>query len=655
MTFAYTLAIDEDVDPPPTISVTPSTPVTIAADAATTGIRITGTDDDDPAVTFTLASGSQALWQLISVGVSAYELRPRAGAALRPGGRYTVEFIAADDNGDTGESRGRATVAIIDGAPVISLSAAAVELRLNQGEAIASGLRISTRDDDASNVLVSIDGAARATFELRGAAGGHELWVRAGVTLVSEELFTVTITATDAEGPGAAQSSSATALLSVGIGSGAATDAAAVDAGAAAVRAIGVAGIDAVLNRPAAGSGPGAGVALLELLAAKEHELESGDTDLYELLEGQAAALPLSQSPGGGAGLGLWLAGSNSDVAGVTGEGEDAVYVEGSVSSAHFGFDARVGPLLAGLGYGLHKTTAEYGYDENRSFAPSEYELDLQALQPYLAFDVGGARLALAAALGEGALYLRPAGAAARERLDADYMGYALGLMQRLQVLDNGELRLRGSYAASDLDVASSAADEQPSLDSEGSVLRLGMGYEHALRFGEDSSVNPFLEAGYLLLGGDGATESSGLVTGGMAYASGSLRASASYQQALGDEVTLEGYELTFRFSPQLGGLGLGLEADPGYGLAGAEEMLAELDAGRRLGLGAGDARGLRGGAGISYGLAVDGGLLTPYGRWGVEAGRELGLRLRAGTRRSWALGYGAAANELKIEYRLGD
>nr|MBF2759513.1 hypothetical protein [Ectothiorhodospiraceae bacterium AqS1] len=114
VTFAYTLAVDEDVDPPPTISVTPSTPVTIAADAATTGIRITGTDDDDPAVTFTLASGSQALWQLISVGVSAYELRPRAGAALRPGGRYTVEFIAADDNGDTGESRGRATVAIID-------------------------------------------------------------------------------------------------------------------------------------------------------------------------------------------------------------------------------------------------------------------------------------------------------------------------------------------------------------------------------------------------------------------------------------------------------------------------------------------------------------------------------------------------------------
>nr|MBF2760853.1 hypothetical protein [Ectothiorhodospiraceae bacterium AqS1] len=55
------------------------------------------------------------------------------------------------------------------------------------------------------------------------------------------------------------------------------------------------------------------------------------------------------------------------------------------------------------------------------------------------------------------------------------------------------------------------------------------------------------------------------------------------------------------------------------------------------------------------YGLAVDGGLLTPYGRWSVDAGRELGLRLRAGERRSWALGYGAAADELKIEYRLGE
>ncbi|MBF2734654.1 MAG: hypothetical protein ISN26_00920, partial [Betaproteobacteria bacterium AqS2] len=100
------------------------------------------------------------------------------------------------------------------------------------------------------------------------------------------------------------------------------------------------------------------------------------------------------------------------------------------------------------------------------------------------------------------------------------------------------------------------------------------------------------------------------------------------------------GIDLSFRFMPGAAGLGLGLEAAPGYGLARERDMLDDLAAGRALELAPADS-GARAAASLSYGLAVSGGVLTPYGR--------------AGERRSWLLGYAADGQELKIEYRLGE
>ena len=654
-TFSYALTIVADIDSPPRISVAPTTPVTIAADASTTGVTVSATDDDDSDVTIELAAAARRLFVLARLDSGSYELRP--GTALTRGARYTVEFIATDDVGSRAQSRGRATVEIADGAPVIGLSAAAAAIDPNKGAAVPTGLRITARDDDAANVRVVLDAASRRNFQLRAEAGGHELWTRDGVELQKRERFTVTFTAIDAEGPGAERSSTATAVVMVRFGSAVATDNAAVDAGAAAARAIGVSGIDAVLARPAAGEGlaPGAGTAFLEMLAAKREELESGEIDLREFLEGQAVALPLSQMGGGGANVGIWLAGGRSDVGGVAGEGEDAVYVDGEVSSTSFGVDARFGQVVTGLSYGLHSTTAEYGFEEEREEAASEYELELQALQPYASFDIGAGRLALALAAGSGELVLRPADEDERAALDVDYVGYALGVAQRVAVFGAGELRLRGSYAAGEFDVDQPAAGVAADLDSAGSVLRLALGYGHVVSIGRAASFSPFLETGYLNMWGDGAVGGSFLVAGGLEFTGGPVTGSASYQQALSDDVVMDGFDLFFRLGRQFGGLGLGFEADPGYGLAGADELLAELGAGRPLALADEAEAGLRGGAGLSYGLAVDGGLLTPYGRWSAGAGRELGLRLRAGARRSWALGYGAAADEFKIEYRLGD
>ncbi|MBF2735509.1 MAG: hypothetical protein ISN26_05465, partial [Betaproteobacteria bacterium AqS2] len=114
------------------------------------------------------------------------------------------------------------------------------------------------------------------------------------------------------------------------------------------------------------------------------------------------------------------------------------------------------------------------------------------------------------------------------------------------------------------------------------------------------------------------------------------------------------GIDLSFRFMPGAAGLGLGLEAAPGYGLARERGMLDDLAAGHALELAPADS-GPRAAASLSYGLAVSGGVLTPYGRWNLAGTDELGVRLRAGERRSWLLGYAADGQDLKIEYRLGE
>ncbi|MBF2736014.1 MAG: hypothetical protein ISN26_08150, partial [Betaproteobacteria bacterium AqS2] len=471
--------------------------------------------------------------------------------------------------------------------------------------AATTGIRATATDNDDADVAVTIDAAAARIFELRGAAGRYELRVRTDATLEVGS-YTVAFTATDDNG-GPAVTARATATIVVRPGSASVTDSAVIDAGGAVVRALGMGGIDAILDRPA--PDVGAGAALLEMLAAKEHELESGQIDLAEFLEGQAVALPLQQAQTGGAEFGMWLAGSRRDVGGVDEDAEGIeVYVDGEMTSANFGLDFRAGRVRVGLGYGLHETTATYGREADRTVDdPSEYELDLQLLQPYLAFDFGGGRAALAAATGSGDMVLRADGEAEQE-LEADYLGYAVGVAQRLPLFGGGELRLRGSYSAGELDVAEpeGGATAAASMDSEGNSLRMGLGYGHEIAAGQAASFTPFVETGYLLLDGDGATASSALLQGGIEFTGGPLAGGVSYQHAIGDDITLSGYDLALRFGYQFGGLGLGFEADPGYGLAGATEMLADLGAGETLALDE-YGGGLRGGAGVSYGLAVDG------------------------------------------------
>ncbi|MBF2736020.1 MAG: hypothetical protein ISN26_08180, partial [Betaproteobacteria bacterium AqS2] len=650
-TFTYVVPIVVDIDTPPQLRISPATAVTINADAETTGIRINASDDDDSDVVVELASAARSRFTLARQGAGAYELRVNAAGTLRHGARYTIAFTATDDTGTQTQSQGLITVEIADGAPVLSLSSTAVTIEPNRGASAPTGLTINASDDDAANVRIVLDAAAQTNFEVRNIGAAYEVYARGGVSLPKGARFTLTITAIDDVGPGADLSATARALVMIRSGSAVASDDAVIDAGAAAARAIGVGGIDAVLSRSAADArlSPDAGTALLEMLAAKEHELESGEIDLREFLEGQSVALGLNQNPAGrGANVGLWLTGSRRDVGGVA--GADRVYVDGELQSMNVGLDGRFGAVLAGVSYGLHSTTAEYGFDEERENEDaSEYELELQAVQPYAAFDVGAGRLAVAIAAGSGELVLRPAGEEEQDAQDVAYLGYALGVAQRAAVFGNGQVRLRGSYAVGEFDVDQLEDLAARNLDSAGSVLRLALGYGHVFNLGEAASFSPFVETGYLNMWGDGAVGDSLLVAGGLEFNGGPVAGSASYQQALSEDVSYEGYDLSFRLGARFGGLGLGLEADPGYGLTGADGLLTELDAGRPLALADEDGRGLRGGAGLSYGLALDGGLLTPYGRWSVDAGRELGLRLRAGARRSWALGYGAADNDFRL------
>ena len=111
------------------------------------------------------------------------------------------------------------------------------------------------------------------------------------------------------------------------------------------------------------------------------------------------------------------------------------------------------------------------------------------------------------------------------------------------------------------------------------------------------------------------------------------------------------------RARPDRGGLGLGFGFSPSWGLATTpDELLADTAAQLMLSPLETSVNGLRGKADLSYGFAVEDGLLTPYGSWEIDGGGTLGIRLRAAGRHRWLLGWsGAGVDEFKLEYRIGE
>ena len=388
--------------------------------------------------------------------------------------------------------------------------------------------------------------------------------------------------------------------------------------GAAVTRVVGMRGIDAVLRRAAGDIS--AGRPLLELLAAKEQQLESGDIDLRSFLAGQEFALGLDASANGRASFGVW--GRAEFLQLEEGEDSDPLRHEGDMFSAQVGADYRLaGGALFGLGYGRHQLDTDYqgGASDSNAYA-GNYVLALDVAQPYASLPLEGGHLAGAIAVGKGEAELKDAEAEESETYDADYLGWALGYREAA----SDSLEIEGAFSGGSLDI--------PDLGPNGSKadnmsLRAGVRYAPDIAMGA-GSLQPSAGVALAVDWGDDPGHKYE-VSAGLGYASQRLAVAAEYLFIGMNEgdFTASGGSFDLRFSTAAGNLGLGLAATPAHGPAAGDDLLANPEA------------GMRGAAEIGYGLAVDGGVLTPYGGWSfaTEAG-EVGLRLRQGDGGSWLL-----------------
>ena len=389
--------------------------------------------------------------------------------------------------------------------------------------------------------------------------------------------------------------------------------------GAAVTRVVGMRGLDSVLRR--ASGDLSASRPLLELLAAKEQLLESGEIDLRSFLAGQEFALGLDASATGRPGFGVW--GRAEFLQLEEGEESDPFRQEGDMFSAQLGADYRLaGGALVGLGYGRHELDTDYvGRTSDGKDYAGNYVLALDVAQPYASLPLEYGHLAGAVAVGSGEAELKETGAEAGETYDADYLGWALGF--RSAVNDAG-LEVEGAVSGGSLDI--------PDLGPAGSKsdnmsMRTGMRYAPAIAMGA-GSLRPSAGVALAVDWGDDPGHKYEL-SAGLGYAGARLAAAAEYIYIGMNEgdLTASGGSIDVRFATAPGNLGLGLAATPAHGPAAGADLLANPET------------GMRGSAEIGYGLAVNGGVLTPYGGWSfaTEAG-EVGLRLRQGDGGSWLL-----------------
>ncbi len=435
------------------------------------------------------------------------------------------------------------------------------------------------------------------------------------------------------------------------IGGGGLDTEAAMQAGAAlAVRALGIETLGAIMARPGAASDASASAQLLGMLAAKEQELESGEIDLRTFLAGQRFSLPLSSSASGlPSGLMLWGRAAAYEVGS---ESEDGAQVESDLFSGSFGVDYRFTEgMLLGLGYGRHGQKGQY---RNGGSAGS-YQLDLNLYQPYAAARIGPGWLVAYGSQGTGNLLLEAQGNLSyKPHLKADYVGWGLGWYNDIERWD---LRLRAGASSGELEFE----EDRFEMNAEAGTARLAVAYAPGRNLVVDIPMQPEFEVAWADEWGDAAGTASWLVALVFDYAgTGPMHLRAAYRHAVSGGGDLAGVELDLRVDPNRGGLGPSFALRPHYGIEAGADLFTQ--AARPTAFTTGEDRGRRLQAEMAWGLAVSGGVLTPYGDWSMDNAstqrRQLGLRLGTGAYGDWNLGWrseASAADELHLELRIGE
>lgn len=375
--------------------------------------------------------------------------------------------------------------------------------------------------------------------------------------------------------------------------------------------------------RPSHLRGPGSGV-----VAGKR----SLSLPSFQNLLGRSSFV-LGGGAGDGGGPSVWGRGSQTSFE----ARQDALTLDGDVTTGQFGSDWSSGPWLAGL-------SAAYSYGEGDFHGDGEGEIEanLTGLYPYIGYrDPGGPSAWATLGYGDGNLVLKPQHRGETETDISMVMGAAgvRGKVLRPDTPGGVEVALRAD--ASFVRTTSDAANQRllNSTSSNANRVRFGLEGARNITWENGATLTPSVEFGVLYDGGDldagtGADLEAGLRYAGVRGLSFDLRARSLVAHRISG--TREwGVSGEFRYDPSPASeRGLAFSLGSGYGgraSGGVDDIFALSitdDAPTPEG---GALPGARLEAELGYGLSALGGSYTgtPWARLGIEEGTQ-----------SWRLGW---------------
>ncbi len=309
---------------------------------------------------------------------------------------------------------------------------------------------------------------------------------------------------------------------------------------------------------------------LPSLLAEHGPSVQDDSLDWKKTLAGSSFALPLNAAGGGsGGGVAVWGSGDYRDL-----DGEArGVSWDGDVVSAHLGLDRK---LANGLRVGLAASWSEAKFDYRHEGREGEWELEMTSAQPYLGWTTpGGLELWASAGAGSGDLEIA-AGGTAREKSDADMWLAAAGARKPLHETESGlRVSLRGEALYSSFEVDGNGRRIQ-AYTADASRLRLALEARRDRALASGARLSPRFELGLRHDGGDGETGAGVELGGGAEYASGRLTASGGARAlAANSDYDEWGADLALAYAPGAGGRGFSFRLAPSWGAvqSGAQKL----------------------------------------------------------------------------------
>ena len=344
---------------------------------------------------------------------------------------------------------------------------------------------------------------------------------------------------------------------------------------------------------------------LAEFIKTNGEAAMNGDIDSKRLLGNTDFALSLSGSGNTLHNVGLWGKGEYKSLSGEDGD----LDWEGDLTGFHLGADYQ---LNANTLIGLVLSRQQGDFDVSTT-TDGEYELEMDMVSPYIAWQVGDIDFvgSLGYGTGEGELD--------GDSQDLTTLSASLAASGDITTIANFTLRGKGELLLSETNVDEKGKPEQ---DLSANRLRISVEASHQTRtLASGASLTPSLESAVRYNYGDGQTGGGVEVGGGLRYQSADRRVSVEGKVRgvmASDNYREWGVQGTVRVQPGADGQGLQLTLSPSYGQAdsGVEALWRDgLAANATNTTNTTDDYKMRINTRLGYGITLHryDGLLTPY------------------------------------------